>query len=255
MCGLAGIFDTLHFRGTPNNWGTTAMERVGNSDGYQTCQSFRDVPNPRFKIDHFGDWSENYPANDIAVADGSYRITFNATDKAISTVVAEGGVLACRELGVSTVAVHSTADDGSLHVTYADEDVCIGPPPSTDSYLNLSSVIAAAEITGAEAVHPGYGFLAENAHFAEVLAECRLAWIGPRPETIRVGLRHQLRSEPAGRCRKRAGRRPRIDRSRWTQRPASARREKHRTAHRLRGATAAFELRPVRWRAPQRSPD
>ena len=92
---------------------------------------------------------------------------------------------ACRELGVSTVAVHSTADDGSLHVTYADEDVCIGPPPSTDSYLNLSSVIAAAEITGADAVHPGYGFLAENAHFAEVLSECNLAWIGPRPETIR----------------------------------------------------------------------
>ena len=93
---------------------------------------------------------------------------------------------ACRELGVRTVAVHSTADDDSLHVTYADEDVCIGPPPSTDSYLNISSVIAAAEITGADAVHPGYGFLAENANFAEVLAECDLAWIGPRPQSIRA---------------------------------------------------------------------
>ena len=95
-------------------------------------------------------------------------------------------VQACRELGIKTVAVHSTADNDSLHVTYADEDVCIGPPASADSYLKIDSVIAAAEITGAEAVHPGYGFLAENAHFAEVLAECKLAWIGPRPETIRA---------------------------------------------------------------------
>ncbi len=95
-------------------------------------------------------------------------------------------IQACRELGIRTVAVHSTADNDSLHVTYADEDVCIGPPASADSYLSIGSVIAAAEITGAEAVHPGYGFLAENAHFAEVLAECKLAWIGPRPETIRA---------------------------------------------------------------------
>ena len=95
-------------------------------------------------------------------------------------------IQACKELGIATVAVHSTADNDSLHVTYADEDICIGPPSSTESYLNISSVIAAAEITGAEAIHPGYGFLAENAHFAEVLAECNLAWIGPRPETIRA---------------------------------------------------------------------
>ena len=93
---------------------------------------------------------------------------------------------ACRELGISTVAVHSTADRDSLHVTYADEDICIGPPPSTDSYLNVSSIVSAAEITGAEAVHPGYGFLAENAHFAEVLQECNLVWLGPKPETIRL---------------------------------------------------------------------
>jgi acetyl-CoA carboxylase, biotin carboxylase subunit len=95
-------------------------------------------------------------------------------------------IQACRELGIRTVAVHSTADRDSLHVTYADEDVCIGPPPSSASYLNISSIISAAEITGADAVHPGYGFLAENAHFAEVLGECRLKWIGPRPETIRL---------------------------------------------------------------------
>ena len=93
---------------------------------------------------------------------------------------------ACRELGIATVAVHSTADRDSLHVTYADEDVCIGPARSSESYLNINAVISAAEITGADAVHPGYGFLAEKAHFAEVLAECNIAWIGPRPETIRL---------------------------------------------------------------------
>jgi acetyl-CoA carboxylase biotin carboxylase subunit len=93
---------------------------------------------------------------------------------------------ACRELGVRTVAVYSTADRDSLHVTYADEDVCIGPPASSQSYLNVSSIISAAEITGAEAVHPGYGFLAENASFAEALEECKLVWIGPRPESMRL---------------------------------------------------------------------
>jgi acetyl-CoA carboxylase biotin carboxylase subunit len=95
-------------------------------------------------------------------------------------------IQACRELGIQTVAVCSTADRDSLHVTYADEDICIGPAPSKGSYLNISSIIAAAEITGADAIHPGYGFLAENAHFAEVLEECRIAWIGPRPEVIRL---------------------------------------------------------------------
>ena len=95
-------------------------------------------------------------------------------------------VQACRELGIPTVAVFSTADRDSLHVTYADEEICVGPPPSAQSYLNISAIVSAAEVTGADAVHPGYGFLAENAHFAEVLQECRLAWIGPRPETIRL---------------------------------------------------------------------
>ncbi|MEM9552984.1 MAG: acetyl-CoA carboxylase biotin carboxylase subunit [Acidobacteriota bacterium] len=92
---------------------------------------------------------------------------------------------ACRELGIKTVAVHSTADADSLHVTYADEDVCIGPPASGDSYLRISRIIAAAEITGADAVHPGYGFLSENARFADVLSDCNIGWIGPKAETIR----------------------------------------------------------------------
>ena len=95
-------------------------------------------------------------------------------------------IQACRELDIRTVAVHSTADSDSLHVTYADEDVCIGPPPSPQSYLKIGSVIAAAEITGADAIHPGYGFLSENAHFAEVLKECGIGWIGPPPESIRA---------------------------------------------------------------------
>jgi acetyl-CoA carboxylase biotin carboxylase subunit len=95
-------------------------------------------------------------------------------------------IQACKELGIPTVAVYSTADRDSLHVTYADEEVCIGPPPSRASYLNISSIISAAEITGADAIHPGYGFLAENAHFAEVLDECKISWIGPRPEVIRL---------------------------------------------------------------------
>jgi len=95
-------------------------------------------------------------------------------------------IAACRELGLATVAVHSEADRDSLHVAMADESVCIGPPYSSASYLNITAVIAAAEITGADAVHPGYGFLAENAHFAEVVQECDMVWIGPPPEAIRL---------------------------------------------------------------------
>ncbi|MDX1997588.1 MAG: acetyl-CoA carboxylase biotin carboxylase subunit [Thermoanaerobaculia bacterium] len=93
---------------------------------------------------------------------------------------------ACRELGIRTVAVHSTADRDSLHVYYADESICLGPPPSTESYLKLSRLIPAVEVSGADAVHPGYGFLSENAHFAEVLGECNVTWIGPKPSTIRL---------------------------------------------------------------------
>ena len=94
-------------------------------------------------------------------------------------------IWACRELGIKTVAVYSTADADSLHVRFADEDVCIGGPRNADSYLNISSVIAAAEITDAEAIHPGYGFLAESPQFAEVCRECGLTFIGPGPEVIR----------------------------------------------------------------------
>jgi len=94
-------------------------------------------------------------------------------------------IWACRELGIKTVAVYSTADVDSLHVRFADEEVCIGPPRNDESYLNVSAVISAAEITDAEAIHPGYGFLAESAHFAEVCRECGLTFIGPSPDVIR----------------------------------------------------------------------
>ena len=94
-------------------------------------------------------------------------------------------IWACRELGIRTVAVHSTADADSLHVKFADEDVCIGPAPNKDSYLNVTAVISAAEITDAEAIHPGYGYLAESAEFAEVCRECGLTFIGPEPDVIR----------------------------------------------------------------------
>ncbi len=93
-------------------------------------------------------------------------------------------IAACRELGVATVAVHSEADIDCLHVKLADEAVCIGPAPSDGSYLNVTAVISAAEITGAEAIHPGYGFLAENSHFAEVTSECGLTFIGPSPAAM-----------------------------------------------------------------------
>src|SRR5258708_4888139 len=93
---------------------------------------------------------------------------------------------ACKELGISTVAVHSTADADAMHVRLADESVCIGPPPSKDSYLNIPALLAACEITGADAVHPGYGFLSENARFAEILGEHNLHFIGPKAEHIRL---------------------------------------------------------------------
>ncbi len=95
-------------------------------------------------------------------------------------------IAACRDLGIATVAVHSEADRDCLHVRLADETVCIGSARSDASYLNITAVISAAEITRAEAIHPGYGFLAENAHFAEVVGECGLTFIGPPPEAIRL---------------------------------------------------------------------
>jgi acetyl-CoA carboxylase biotin carboxylase subunit len=93
---------------------------------------------------------------------------------------------ACKELGIATVAVHSTADADAMHVRLADESVCIGPPPAKDSYLNIYALVSACEITGADAVHPGYGFLSENPRFAEILAEHKIHFIGPRPEHIRL---------------------------------------------------------------------
>jgi acetyl-CoA carboxylase biotin carboxylase subunit len=93
---------------------------------------------------------------------------------------------ACRELGIKTVAVYSEADENSLHVRFADEDVCIGPPRSADSYLNVPAIISAAEITGADAIHPGYGFLAESAYLAEVCEACHIRFIGPDPSVIKL---------------------------------------------------------------------
>ncbi|MFY8184493.1 MAG: biotin carboxylase N-terminal domain-containing protein, partial [Bacteroidia bacterium] len=90
----------------------------------------------------------------------------------------------CKEMGIKTVAVYSTADKESLHVKFADEAVCIGPPPSKDSYLNMASIIAAAEITNADAIHPGYGFLSENAKFSQICKDHEIKFIGASPEMI-----------------------------------------------------------------------
>lgn len=93
---------------------------------------------------------------------------------------------ACKEMGIATVAIHSTADADAMHVRLADESVCVGPPPAAQSYLNVPQIIAACEITGAEAIHPGYGFLSENARFAEIVSEHGLTFVGPRPEHMRL---------------------------------------------------------------------
>ena len=95
-------------------------------------------------------------------------------------------IRACKELGILTVAVHSTADADAMHVRFADESVCIGPPAAKDSYLNIPAILSACEITGADALHPGYGFLSENARFAEILADHDVQFIGPKPEHIRL---------------------------------------------------------------------
>src|SRR5258706_10722188 len=93
---------------------------------------------------------------------------------------------ACREMGIRTVAVHSTADNNAMHVRLADESVCIGPPPARASYLNVPAILSAATITGAEAIHPGLGFLSENANFAAMVEEHGFTFIGPTPEHIRM---------------------------------------------------------------------
>ncbi len=95
-------------------------------------------------------------------------------------------IRACKELGIKTVAVYSEADDKSLHVRFADQAVCIGKPQASSSYLHIPSIISAAEITDVEAIHPGYGFLAENAHFAEICESCQIKFIGPTPENMRL---------------------------------------------------------------------
>src|SRR5262245_17624288 len=93
---------------------------------------------------------------------------------------------ACREMGIQTVAIHSTADSDAMHVRLADESVCIGPPPAKDSYLNIPAILSAATIVGADAIHPGYGFLSENARFAELVEEHQFTFIGPTPDHIRM---------------------------------------------------------------------
>jgi len=105
-------------------------------------------------------------------------------------------IRAARELGIKTVAVHSTADVHSLHVRFADESLCIGPPPSKESYLNIPALLSAAEVSGADAIHPGYGFLSENAEFAEMVQHAGLGWIGPRPEMIRL-MGNKIRAKEA----------------------------------------------------------
>src|SRR3954470_16708627 len=95
-------------------------------------------------------------------------------------------IRACRKLGVATVAVHSEADARALHVRFADEAVCIGPPPAPRSCLHIPATTAPAEITGADAIHPGYGFLSENAEFARLCAKCGVTFIGPSPEAMRA---------------------------------------------------------------------
>src|SRR5437879_7339158 len=108
-------------------------------------------------------------------------------------------ICACKELGIPTVAVYSEADKNSLHVRFADEAVCIGPPRSSESYLNIPQVISAAEITNVDAIHPGYGFLSENANFAEVCEASHIAFIGPSPDLLRMmGEKDQARREMAG---------------------------------------------------------
>src|SRR5690606_10093620 len=119
-------------------------------------------------------------------ATGAYARMFDKILIANRGEIALRVLRACKELGISTVAVHSTADADAMHVRLADESVCVGPPASKDSYLNIPALLAACEITGADAVHPGYGFLSENARFAEILAEHHLHFIGPKAEHIRL---------------------------------------------------------------------
>ena len=110
-------------------------------------------------------------------------------------------VRACKELGIETVCVYSEADRHSLHVRFADEDVCIGPPLASESYLNIPSIISAAEITNVDAIHPGYGFLSENPAFVEAVEAAGLTFVGPPASAIRAMACSDSRSQPAPRPR------------------------------------------------------
>ena len=108
---------------------------------------------------------------------------------------------AAHEMGIETVAVHSTADADAMHVRLADHAVCIGPPPASESYLNHANIISAAEIAGCDAIHPGYGFLSENANFAAIVEAHDLAWIGPKPEhTVTMGDKVQAKKTAVDAC-------------------------------------------------------
>ena len=167
-----------------------------------------------------------YVENGQAVQYGE-RLFAIKTDMFKKILIANRGEIAlrvihaCRELGIKTVAVYSEADENSLHVRFADEDVCIGPPRSADSYLNVPAIISAAEITGADAIHPGYGFLSESAYLAEVCEACHIRFIGPDPSVIKLlgdkaraqGDEESRRADAAR--QRRSGRPARSRRSRW----------------------------------------
>ena len=146
---------------------------------------------------------------------------------------------AAKELGIATVAVYSTADRDAMHVKLADESVCIGPPPARDSYLNIPAIVAACEITGADAVHPGYGFLAENARFAEILDEHDIVFIGPKAEHIRMMGDKIEAKRTAERLGSLASRAPRAASGAKTRRVRSPPRSAIRSWSRLRQAGAA----------------
>src|SRR5258707_14888223 len=140
------------------------------------------------------------PARKISRSPGFYRPPmFRKILIANRGEIALRVIDACKELGIATVAVYSEADRNALHVRFADEAVCIGPPRSSESYLNIPQVISAAEITNVDAIHPGYGFLSENANFAEVCEASHIAFIGPSPDLLRMmGEKDQARREMAG---------------------------------------------------------
>ena len=131
-------------------------------------------------------WSPDKRRPDKRHPEAARRPSFSKILIANRGEVAVRVIRACKELGIRTVAVYSEADANALHVRLGDEAICIGRPASAESYLNIPSIISAAEITDVDAIHPGYGFLAENAHFAEVCVSCHITFIGPTPESLRL---------------------------------------------------------------------